>query len=338
MRRIFFIILITAALNLSVFAQTKISYKQEAWKLGHNLSMATLLNAAGDSSAKVKRRFRLAETNAKNLGITLPKLPRQTPDITDSKIIALYYLTSTGTSISGILREDFGADHAALYDIAYRLNVILILYKSNPRDAKAIVNFINRRAKIAGLPETVFAPLTQLITYGADYEEIKNEVVVRQVFTSTFIAVIDFKERGKRFYTQRQYAKAVAEYSEAIRILPDYMAFYDLRARAYMRSKKYLQANADFTRAIRSAKTQREKAHLPILYQLRGLSYAILGKYSKGLRDLNTSIKLNPRFALAYKIRSVLYRQMGKRRLANADSRKAESLQPGIMKRSNRVG
>lgn len=68
------------------------STKQQAWDLGHNLSLAALGHAEGGASAAVDRLLAKAKGNARTFGVTIPDLPAKTTDKASNRAEALVYL------------------------------------------------------------------------------------------------------------------------------------------------------------------------------------------------------------------------------------------------------
>lgn len=333
MRKIIFLILLLSSVSLNVFAQASISYRQQAWDLGNNLSLAALLNAGSNDSGLVGRTFTSAKTNAKNLKITLPELPAKTGDKIKDNAAALYYLlNTTGTPIMKILTESFGAGHAALFELAFKTNILILLYDPDGKETAAIVGVIDKRYATAGLPSSTFSELKRLIAARSATEEIKKEIFTLQKLVPLFVATGEFSENGELLYERKEYARSASEFSKALEISPTEPQFYYLRARSYMQDNKCAEAIADYTKVIKFAQSDKEKSNLPTVYHNRGLCHALTKRLPLALTDLNMSIKLKPEYASAYKIRSLVYKQMGNSKLAAADSQKAESLQPGIMK------
>jgi serine/threonine protein kinase len=92
--------------------------------------------------------------------------------------------------------------------------------------------------------------------------------------------------------------KAVADYTEAIRLKPDYAEAYNGRGQAYFKLKQFDKAISDYGDAIRI------KADYAEAYSNRGFTYTRLGQFEKALADCSEAIRIKPDFAEAYKNRA----------------------------------
>ncbi len=335
MKKTVFLILLLLSAIFNAPAQTGISYKQQAWDLGNNLSLTALINAVSSDAADIKPIFTLAKTNAKSLGVTLPALPPRTNDkIKDKAAIVNYLINTAGAPIMKTLTKNFGAQHATLFEISFKANLLLIFRDPDGKETAAIVSVINKRSETAGLQTRFFSELIRLIAAKADSEKIKNQIITIQETVSVYVGSIEFAENGDILYERKEYAKSAAAFSKAIQLMPDISVLYFLRAKSYMQINKCPEAIDDYTKVIRFANPEKEPAIVSDIYHKRGLCYGDLKKYTSALADLNMAAKLNPKNALVYKTRSLVYKQSGKPKLAEADYQKAENLQPGIMKTS----
>jgi serine/threonine protein kinase/tetratricopeptide (TPR) repeat protein len=95
-----------------------------------------------------------------------------------------------------------------------------------------------------------------------------------------------------------QYDKAVADYTEAIRLKADYAEAYNGRGQAYFNLKQFDKAISDYSEAIRL------KADFAEAYSNRAFAYTRAGQFEKALADCNEAIRIKPDFAEAYKNRA----------------------------------
>ncbi len=76
---------------------------------------------------------------------------------------------------------------------------------------------------------------------------------------------------------------------------------YALRGDSHARRKNFGKALADYTQAIRLAADSRvPRAQKARLYADRGLLYQRKGNYQRAIKDYNRALKYNPAFATAY--------------------------------------
>ena len=142
-------------------------------------------------------------------------------------------------------------------------------------------------------------------------------------------------DRAKKQFKSGEYDKAVADFSEFIRLEPDNavalynraVAFYD-RGIAYDELKQYHKAIADFTEAISI-----EPDYAMDFYN-RGLVYAELKQYDKAIADFTEAIRLKPDYADAFEHRAAAYEKLGKKEAAANDRKKAKELRGQLGPRS----
>ena len=104
-----------------------------------------------------------------------------------------------------------------------------------------------------------------------------------------------YLERGDAFSEARDYAAAIAAYSSAIQLKPDFAEAYNNRGFAYYLNGNPKMAIADFTRAIEL------RPNYPKAYNSRGVVYMSNGyESSKAIADFDRAIALKPDFRYAY--------------------------------------
>ncbi|HVF47294.1 MAG TPA: tetratricopeptide repeat protein [Pyrinomonadaceae bacterium] len=333
--RLVVILALIATVAITAAAQTNSeSTKRLVWELGSNISLSGALHAQGASKPLVDRRFAAARKAATSLGLTIPDLPPVAGDrVKDSALMLQYILARTGNPIGDILQKNLGTEHVAIFEIALKSNILLIMYGPGESTTTTIANVIRTRRERTNLPNAMTDKLLQLIAAQAPYDDVKAELLNVHEFAPPFIAVLEYNENGEKFYAAKDYAASAASFTRAITIDPTGPEYYFGRARAYMQLNKHNEAVADYTKVIALKGSSASVArNLPLVYHNRGLAYGLTSRGALAIADLTNAIKLKPDYASAFKVRGLIYRQMGNAKLASSDLEKAESLQPGITK------
>ncbi|MCH8196992.1 MAG: tetratricopeptide repeat protein [Proteobacteria bacterium] len=141
-------------------------------------------------------------------------------------------------------------------------------------------------------------------------------------FSGTNLSILLY-DRGNAYGRKRQYDRAIQDYTEAIRLKPDYARAFNNRGLSYGRKRQYDRAIRDFTEAIRL------RPDYTSAYYKRGLAYGRKRQYDRAIQDYTEAIRLKPNYASAYGGRGYAKVQLGKRDKAIADFRKAIELRPG---------
>lgn len=131
-----------------------------------------------------------------------------------------------------------------------------------------------------------------------------------------------FDTRGVEYGERGDTDRAIADFSEAIRINPKFDNAYRHRGFALTKKSEYERAIADFTEAIRL-----NPKHVDA-YNDRGLSYVATGDSDRALNDYNEAIRVNPRFKYAYYNRGRLYNTRGDADRAIAEFSEAIRIDP----------
>jgi len=117
-----------------------------------------------------------------------------------------------------------------------------------------------------------------------------------------------YVRRGRARYWNDDFDKAVADFSQAIRLNPKHSDAYNKRGIAWQEKGECDKAIADYDRAIR---LDPENA---TAYSARGFSWAVKGEFDKAIADYTKAIQLDS--PLAYFIRQNLSRATWTRGIA----------------------
>jgi tetratricopeptide (TPR) repeat protein len=330
------LVILTAALTVfsaATFAQPATVTKRQAWTLGSVLSAAAVLAFEKAPKADIDRRFASATRIAMPLGISLPAIPSLTGEKSkDISPLVVYLLRTAGEPVSKKLAA-VSPEHAAMFDLAMRTHIALMLYDPAAPDSGGIADVIRSVRGASKLPNGLTDPMLAVIARKGTAAELRAEVVKIHNMAPPFIEVSEFEANGNRFFGEKNYAASAAEFTKAIAVDPEGAEYYFGRGRAYLMLGKNNEAVADYTKMIQLAASDKTAArNLHLAYNNRAAAYLGLGKNDLAIADLTQAIKLKPDYAWAYKVRGGIYQQTGNSAAAKADLAKAESLQPGITK------
>lgn len=166
------------------------------------------------------------------------------------------------------------------------------------------------------------------------------------------------KERGDAYWSQGQLEQAIAAYTEALRISPQYAKAYYSRGCVYASKGQSDQAIADYTAVLRIdaqdadayynrgnvyankgqmdraisdyTKALRVNSQLAFAYDGRGIAYAHGGHFEQALADFNEALRLNPQAADTYYNRGNVYMQKAQPDQAIVEYNKALQLNPQL--------
>jgi len=133
-------------------------------------------------------------------------------------------------------------------------------------------------------------------------------------------APLAYINRGYAYDDNKEYAKAIGDYTSAIRLRPDYPDTYIDRGLAYSSIGDQRKAVEDFTTAISLSPGYAEA------YLNRGISLRALGEPKGAHEDFLKAISLKPSLGAAYYQLGAFYGDMGDYERARALLRKADEL------------
>lgn len=145
---------------------------------------------------------------------------------------------------------------------------------------------------------------------------------------------IAFNNRGNAYFAKGDFDRAIEDYSQAIRLSPQFSAAFNNRGNTYVAKHDYDQAIQDFSEAIRIKTAYVTGVSLPEpfdyakVFSNRGLVYFHLNDYDRAMKDLDEAIRLNPDDAESFYNRGIVYNRKGDYDSAIADFNKALQIKP----------
>ncbi len=128
-----------------------------------------------------------------------------------------------------------------------------------------------------------------------------------------------YRLRAKSYRELGQFQKAIADYDRVAQIQPDSRVFND-RGGCYRDLKQMDKALADFAKAVDL------EPNADNLLQ-RGMAYAAIGDHLKAKADFDRVIEMNPGVPYPYRARATSLEEMGDRRSAAADRKRAHEIE-----------
>jgi tetratricopeptide (TPR) repeat protein len=133
---------------------------------------------------------------------------------------------------------------------------------------------------------------------------------------------VGYRGQGDFDLSKDEYDKAIADYTEAIRLNPNDAGSFYGRACAHFSKNEMRQAIEDCTKAL-AIDSKKVEA-----YELRAGACWKEGNFTRALGDLELAIKLAPSKPEAYEFRGDMYRRRGEYAKAASDYREVVRLRP----------
>lgn len=140
-----------------------------AWLLGAKLSYAML--APSEQAEAVAAEL---PGLAQQVGLSAPEIDLKKIASEKSRVRELLRLgQQTGTELSAT----YGADHAALVEVALKSNLLLTLYPQSPHLAHSINGSVSAAAVRAGLPEEIWNPWQEAVAKAESVDQVQEAVI-----------------------------------------------------------------------------------------------------------------------------------------------------------------
>jgi hypothetical protein len=168
-----------------------------AWRLGSRLSLAALANDRGVTT-NVTTWLEEARSAAKSLDTSVTDLPAPANAAESSAASpqVLNYLSVEGRRIGRDLSAAYGANHAALFEVALKSNLLILLYSPRSTTVEAISAAIRRAAPQAGLPTELWQPLVDLLGKDSSINDVRT--AERKLHSDVEQYLANAAEPGKR--------------------------------------------------------------------------------------------------------------------------------------------
>ena len=153
-------------------------------------------------------------------------------------------------------------------------------------------------------------------------------------FTGDNLAVA-FTNRGLAYKMKGQWDRAIADYSEALRLKSDDAQVFNNRGNAYYHKGQLDRAMKDYDEAIRL------QPDLAEAFGNRGNVYRKKGQFDRAIIEYDKAIHLNPDNARVFADRGLAYEKKGKSSQAVLDFEKSHALgfrHPLLMKKLRESG
>jgi tetratricopeptide (TPR) repeat protein len=203
----------------------------------------------------------------------------------------------------------------------------LAALQSNPQRENADIP-LSQSGACGARPVVPFDPLPAEPCWEAPREIAKGGDAANKVSAATELntkAALTFVNSGNAYRNRDDYDRAIADYTEAIRLDPSLASAYVSRGILRYSRKSYDDAIADYTEAARI-----DPNHAYIYRFDRGMAYRDKKDYDRAIIDFNEAIRLDPKYIAAYFGRGSAYRGKKEYDPAIADYTEAIRLDPNV--------
>ena len=163
----------TPAAQISTTSNSKF----QAWGLGKSLSFAALIRGKHGPDDVVKSTLMKVSENAQALNVSVPAPSKLTDDASADTAAAIQFLLETaGKPLYNSLQKSHGDEHAALFELATKSSLLMMLYQPGDSTSTSFASAIERAAKKAKLETEVWKPLTDKIQNEEPQAKVSAEI------------------------------------------------------------------------------------------------------------------------------------------------------------------
>jgi hypothetical protein len=155
-----------------------LSTRRAAWQLGSKLTLAALAHDRGLVPNEVAKWLAEARSAAEMLGTSIAELPEPAAATEgDGGSRRVHdYLFQQGQRIWRELADRHGGNHASLFEVAVKSNVLLVLYEPGSSWGDMLAGSIREAAPAADLPAELWQPLLDTLAKQAPAAEVRTAV------------------------------------------------------------------------------------------------------------------------------------------------------------------
>jgi tetratricopeptide (TPR) repeat protein len=156
-------------------------------------------------------------------------------------------------------------------------------------------------------------PINTFVDLAATTHPTLKLTPVKSASATQSLTVDDLFIRGTLHYTQSDQRAALSDYSNVIRLAPDYAPAYYGRANLRAETGDVKGALTDYTQALQLS------PNYTLAYYYRGGIYAEQGELEKAIADYNQALQRNPTLSVVYNNRGTVRYRLGDLKGAIAD-------------------
>jgi hypothetical protein len=181
----------TASATVEVAAEKPFANtKRAAWQLGSCLSRAALAHDRGFAADRVPAWFDQARAAATTLATSVADLPETLPPDDQHPLSpqVLDYLGRQYQRIVGDLTRQYGPQHAALFEIALKSNMLVLLYSPGSSTVNTVSAAISHAAPQAQLPDELWKPLVALLEKPSAIADVRAAIRKMHIDVDQYLA------------------------------------------------------------------------------------------------------------------------------------------------------
>lgn len=167
------------------------------WILGSRLSLAALAHDRRMAASSVPVWLDEAQSASKVLGTSVSELPEpaQENDRSLPSQQVIRYLLDEGQRIGRDLAKRYGQEESALFEVALKSNILLLLYSPGSDATNSIAAAVSRAAPQAQLPPELWRSLLERIEKKSSLEDVRSAVRQMHKDVDNYLASAEPKGR-----------------------------------------------------------------------------------------------------------------------------------------------